>query len=307
MKLNINQGKLIYVLVLIFCFSPFVSPAIALALGIGMSAVGIRFDKASGLTSLVLQSSIVFMGFGMCLTEVLEASKSGFALTAVSVVFVMLCGFLLTKILKIDSKTGLLISAGTAICGGSAIAAVSPVLNAKNSQISFALIVVFVLNALALFIFPHIGHYFSMSQEAFGQWAAIAIHDTSSVVGAGAIYGEKALEVATTVKLIRALWIIPLSIVIAITQRGKGNGKIKAPWFIALFVLTIFVAHYLPQFSTYYGHMSTMGSKGMVLALFLIGSKINLADMKTAGIKSFVLGISLWFIIALTSLIIITQ
>ncbi len=279
------------------------SPALALALGIILSLLGIKNENATKHVSLSLKASIVLLGFGMNLTQVIAASKTGFLETAISVVFVMTIGIVLTKLFKVDSKTGLLISTGTAICGGSAIAAVSPVLNAKSSQISFSLIVVFSLNAIALMIFPPIGHYLNMSQEMFGNWAAIAIHDTSSVVGAGATYGAKALEVATTVKLIRALWIIPLSLVIALFQRGKSRGKIQIPWFIGLFVVAIFIAYLFPQFSYTFSGLSWIGKKGMILALFLIGANISFSEVKKAGFKSFMLGVTLWLIIGISSLI----
>ena len=248
-----------------------------------------------------MQASIVLMGFGMNLAQVISASKTGFIDTAISVVFVMVSGYILARLLKVDSKIGTLISAGTAICGGSAIAAVAPVLNAKNFQISFSLVVIFILNAIALVIFPMLGHYFNLSQETFGTWAAIAIHDTSSVVGAGATYGPRALEVATTIKLIRALWIIPLSLFIAFTQKDKAAGKVKIPWFIGLFIISIIIAWLFPQGAATYAHFNWLGKRGMVVALFLIGSNISFADVKKAGVRSFVLGISLWILIGVSS------
>lgn len=301
MTLNQKQINLIYGSVLFLCFLPFVSPAIALAIGIILSLSGIKHGSISKYTSFSLQASIVLMGFGMNLAQVISASKTGFIDTAISVVFVMVSGYLLARLLKVDSKIGTLISAGTAICGGSAIAAVAPVLNAKNFQISFSLVVIFILNAIALVIFPMLGHYFNMSQETFGTWAAIAIHDTSSVVGAGATYGTRALEVATTIKLIRALWIIPLSLFIAFAQKDKSAGKVKIPWFIGLFILSIIIAWLFPQGAASYAHFNWLGKRGMVVALFLIGSNISFADVKKAGVRSFVLGISLWVLIGVSS------
>lgn len=300
---NINR---IYFVVLALCLTPFLSPSMALVLGIIFAQLGLKAEGFKKHTSTALKASIVLMGFGMNLTEVISASKSGFLITAVSVLGVMLLGALLGKLFKVDSKTTTLISAGTAICGGSAIAAVAPVLRAKNTQISFSLAVIFILNALALVIFPPIGQLLHMGQETFGTWAAIAIHDTSSVVGAGATYGPKALEVATTVKLIRALWIIPLSLLIAFTQRGKGGGKIQIPWFIGLFVLAIITAYFLPEWSETFNHLQWMGKKGMVMALFLIGSSISIADAREAGARSFALGITLWVIISVVSLLALT-
>ncbi len=301
MILNQKQINLIYGTILFLCFLPFVSPAIALAIGIVLSLLGIKHGSISKYTSFSLQASIVLMGFGMNLAQVISASKTGFIDTAISVVFVMVSGYILARLLKVDSKIGTLISAGTAICGGSAIAAVAPVLNAKNFQISFSLVVIFILNAIALVIFPILGHYFNLSQETFGTWAAIAIHDTSSVVGAGATYGTRALEVATTVKLIRALWIIPLSIFIAFMQKDKSAGKVKIPWFIGLFIISIIIACIFPQGAATYAHFNWMGKRGMVIALFLIGSNISFAEVKKAGVRSFVLGISLWLLIGVSS------
>jgi uncharacterized integral membrane protein (TIGR00698 family) len=307
MTLNQKQTNTIYGIILALCFMPFISPAIALASGILLSILGLKHESIAKYTSFSLQASIVLMGFGMNLTQVISTSKTGFLETAISVTFVMVSGLLITKFLKVDSKVGLLISTGTAICGGSAIAAVAPVLNAKNYQISFSLVVIFILNAIALIIFPIIGHYFNLSQETFGNWAAIAIHDTSSVVGAGATYGTKALEVATTVKLIRALWIIPLSIIIAFTQKNKTNGKIKIPWFIGLFVASIIIAYLFPAGATSYAHLNWLGKRGMVIALFLIGSNISFSEAKQAGLKSFILGVLLWLLIGISSFIALTS
>jgi len=306
MTLNQSQIKLLYAFIVFICFLPFITPIIALVIGLLFSLLGFKHQNVSSYTSYVLQASIVLMGFGMNLSQVITSSKTGFVITTFSVVFVITMGLLLTKLFKIDSKTGLLITVGTAICGGSAIAAVAPVISAKNYQISFSLAVIFILNAVALLIFPPIGHYFHLSQTTFGYWAAIAIHDTSSVVGAGATYGHKALQVATTVKLIRALWIIPLSIIIALTLKNKTTGKIKIPWFIALFVLSILFSFSLPQWHDTYSHFHWFGERGLVVALFFIGSNISIKEAKEVGLKSFALGILLWIIIGLSSLFILT-
>jgi len=299
--------NLLYVIIISFCFLPFVSPAIALFIGIVLSLIGIRHKNIHKYTSRILQLSIVLLGFGMNLNDVLAASKSGFLETVVSVSCVMICGILLGKLLKVEKNISLLIATGTAICGGSAIAAVAPILNSKNYQNSFALIVVFVLNAVALFLFPLIGHKLGLSQETFGNWAAIAIHDTSSVVGAGASYGEKALQVATTVKLIRALWIIPLSLVIAFLNKSDEKKKIKLPWFILIFVVAIVFANLFPSFQTSYSHFAWLGKRGMVIALFLIGSNISIDQIKQSGVRSFALGIALWAIISVGSLFLLTR
>ena len=291
-----------YHFVIFLCFLPFMSPAIALLAGLTLSLLGIRHTTIHRITSPVLQLSIVLMGFGMSLSEVITASKTGFVATAISVVSVMILGILLGKLFRVEKNITLLIATGTAICGGSAIAAVAPILNSKSYQNSFALIVVFVLNAVALFIFPFVGRELGLSQELFGNWAAIAIHDTSSVVGAGAEYGEKALQVATTVKLIRALWIIPLSLVFAFLQKKDGGRSVKFPWFILFFLFAILFANFFPELHASYDHFSWLGKRGMVIALFLIGSNITLGEIKQSGPRSFALGITLWVLTAVGSL-----
>ncbi len=302
-----NNKSWLYWVVICFCFLPFVSPAVALCIGIVFSFLGIRHDSIHRYTSRVLQVSIVLLGFGMGLEEVITASKSGFVQTLISVSLVMTGGIVLGRLLRVEKNTTLLIAAGTAICGGSAIAAVAPIIKSENYQNSFALIVVFVLNAIALLLFPLIGQRLGLSQEVFGNWAAIAIHDTSSVVGAGAIYGEKALQVATTVKLIRALWIIPLSIVLAFFSKNGDKRSIKFPWFILLFVAAILFANIFPAFESSYAHFSWLGRRAMVVALFLIGSNITLHQIKQSGTRCFLLGVTLWVVTAAFSLFLLTR
>lgn len=297
----------LYSIIIVTCFLPFISPAIALFIGLAFSFAGVRHENIHQYTSKVLQISIVLMGFGMSLNTVISSSKTGFLETVVSVTVVMALGLLLGKLFKVEKNITLLIATGTAICGGSAIAAIAPILNSKNYQNSFALIVVFVLNAVALFLFPFIGHQLGLSQEIFGNWAAIAIHDTSSVVGASASYGDKALQIATTVKLIRALWIIPLSLVIAFLNKDNKKNAIKFPWFILLFVLAIVFANIFPEFKISYQHFNWLGKRGMVIALFLIGSNITINEIKKSGAKSFALGIILWAVIAIGSLLFLTR
>lgn len=297
----------LYSLIICCCFLPIMSPAIALFIGLVLSFIGIKHENIYKYTSKILQASIVLMGFGMSLSAVISASTTGFFATLVSVTTVMILGICLGKLFKVEKNIAILIASGTAICGGSAIAAVAPILKSKNYQNSFALIVVFVLNAVALFLFPYIGHKLGLSQETFGNWAAIAIHDTSSVVGAGAIYGEKALQVATTVKLIRALWIIPLSLFIAFLNKSGDKKSIKFPWFILLFVLAIVFANIFPDFQASYAHFSWLGKRGMVVALFLIGSNITVSEIRKSGPRSFALGISLWALIAISSLLVLIR
>jgi len=302
-----QNANWLYKILLLALFLPFVSPAIALTIGIFLSLLGLKPQSIHKYTSTILQASIVLLGFGMNLNDVITASKSGFIETLISVSLVMTLGIFLGKLLKVEKNIALLIATGTAICGGSAIAAVSPILESKDYENSFALVVVFVLNAIALLLFPFVGHRLGLSQEVFGNWAAIAIHDTSSVVGAGAEYGEKALQVATTVKLIRALWIVPLSIVVALLNKGREKRSIKFPWFILLFVLAILFANLFPGFNASYAHFSWLGRRGMVVALFLIGSNITIKQIRQSGIKSFALGIALWAITAVSSLIILMR
>lgn len=294
----------LYLLMPLLCMCSFVTAPMALFCGILLAFLKIEkpfeFKKYS---SPLLQYSVVLMGFGMSLQQVIEVSSKGIVLTACSVLLVFLFGMLLGRLLKVDRNTSMLISSGTAICGGSAIAAVSPIIKAKDNQISFALTVVFVLNALALFIFPPIGRALNMSEVDFGYWSAIAIHDTSSVVGAGAAYGPDALQTAVTVKLARTLWIIPLSfLVLFINRKHDANrGKVKIPWFILYFVVAILIAFLLPQFSELYTNLAFLGRRGMVVALFMIGCGFSFEDLKKAGWRSFVLGVLLWIVIAVSS------
>jgi uncharacterized integral membrane protein (TIGR00698 family) len=286
------------------CLLPFVNAPIALGLGIG----GALFIKNSHtfnfqfLSNTFLKVSIVLMGFRMSWSETMETSSSAIIITAFSVLVTLLLGIGLGKMLNVDKKTTLLITAGTAICGGSAIAAVSPVIQARGQQLTFALIVVFVLNAVALLIFPVLGSYLNLSQEVFGNWAAVAIHDTTSVVGAGEVYGNKALQIATTVKLTRALWIIPMLVLLSLFQTMGKMENIKIPWFILLFVLAMLFAHLFPQWTRGFEVLDWLGRRGMVIALFFIGCSMQLSEAKQAGVKPFILGIVLWVIISTTSL-----
>lgn len=287
----------------ICCLFPFFSAPLALFLGILLAFLykGEEVVKTKKLTKYLLQASVVCMGFQMSMHEVIQTGKTGFAITVVSVVVTVLAGIIVGKLLKIEKNTTLLISSGTAICGGSAIAAIAPVLDGKSNQISFSLAVIFVLNAVALFIFPAIGHLLNMDQTHFGYWAAIAIHDTSSVVGACSAYGEEALQVGTTVKLVRTLWIIPLALCIAFFNKNKTS-KISIPWFILFFIIAIVVGNYIPGMEETNAHLSWLGKKGMMVSLFFIGTSIKMEDVKKTGLKAFLLGITLWIVIGVLSL-----
>ena len=282
---------------------PGVSPAIALFLGIiyAFTFEHPYSDFSKDASKLLLQFSVVGLGFGMNLHESLAAGKDGMLFTIVSVISVMLLGWGIGKLLKVDTKTGYLISSGTAICGGSAIAAVAPVVKANDNQMSVALGTIFILNAIALFIFPPIGRWLGLNQADFGLWAAIAIHDTSSVVGAGAAYGEEALKVATMVKLTRALWIIPLAFVSTLIFKDKG-GKTYTPWFIFFFVLAMIANTYLDIPESVTKSLSTLAKQGLTLTLFFIGTGLSKAALKQVGIKPLIQGVILWIFIALLSL-----
>lgn len=293
--------------IVLLCASAFVSPAVALLMGIVLAlAFGNPYPKFSKKGSkIALQVSVVGLGFGMNLYESLAAGKEGMLFTIVSVIGVMCIGVLLGKWLKIDKKNAYLISTGTAICGGSAIAAVGPVIKADDDQMSISLATIFILNAIALFIFPPIGEWIGLSQQQFGMWAAIAIHDTSSVVGAGAAYGEEALKVATTIKLTRALWIIPLAIASSFIFRSQGR-KISIPWFILLFVVAMVLNTFLPIPEALTGGIVMVSRKILCMTLFLIGSGLSVASIKKVGVKPLGLGVLLWFIISVVTLLVVS-
>ena len=249
-----------------------------------------------------LKVSVVGLGFGMLINETLETSKAGFRLTFYAIGLTIALGLFLTRLFRLDLKLGHLITSGTAICGGSAIAAISPVIKAKSKTISIALGAVFFLNAIALFVFPFVGHLFHLTQEQFGLWCAIAIHDTSSVVGAALGYGEQALKIATAVKLSRTLWIIPLSLFSMVLFKTKEE-KIKIPYFILLFIVAILLNsyHVLPETITSF--LVLMAKRLLIVTLFLVGSSILIKDLKTTGMKPFLLALILWLFISIFSLL----
>ena len=292
--------QILFLALAVLSFSPIVSPPIALLFGILFVNIFGKVLETDSFVKKLLQYSIVGLGFGINLNTAIEAGSQGFLFTVSTIALVMIFGLLLAKILKIDKTIAQLISAGTAICGGSAIAAVAPILKANSKQTSVALGIVFVLNAVALFIFPEIGHFFNLTQNQFGIWSAIAIHDTSSVVGAASKYGNEALQIATTVKLARALWIIPLAFLISIFT--KSEGKIKIPYFIGFFVLAILAGTYLPFLQNFNSIISEISRDTLKVALFLIGAGLSLQNLKNIGIKPLLLGIILWIFISSISL-----
>ena len=251
----------------------------------------------------LLQYSVIGLGFGMNLQASLASGKEGMLFTIISVIGTLLIGmFIGCKVLKLNRNTSYLISSGTAICGGSAIAAVGPIIKAKDTDMSMALATVFILNAIGLFLFPALGHWLGLSQQEFGTWAAIAIHDTSSVVGAGAAYGEEALQVATTIKLTRALWIIPLALVTSVIFRSEGK-KISIPWFILFFIVAMLINTYLladyPEIGKF---IAGIARKGLIITMFFIGASLSVDVIKSVGIRPLLQGVLLWIIISAASL-----
>ena len=286
-------------------FSSWVTPPVALFLGLVFALLcGQAYPKFNKKVSKkLLQYSVVGLGFGMNLYASLASGKEGMMFTVISVIGTMLIGmFIGRKMLKLSRDTSYLISSGTAICGGSAIAAVGPVIKARESDMSVALATIFVLNAIALFVFPVLGQWLGLSQQEFGTWAAIAIHDTSSVVGAGAAYGEEALQVATTIKLTRALWIIPLALATSFIFRSEGK-KVSIPWFILWFIVAILVNTYVLCGMPEVGKaISGLARKGLVITMFFIGASLSTNVLKAVGVKPLVQGVLLWLVISIGSL-----
>ncbi len=286
-------------------YTAFVSPTVVLFLGLLYALIfGKVFPSVNKKVSKkLLQYSIIGLGFGMNVEMSLQSGLEGMSMTIISVVGTLILGMIIgVKCFGIDKKISYLISSGTAVCGGSAIAAVAPVIKAEEEEVSVALGAVFILNAVALFIFPTVGRYLEMSQEQFGLWSAIAIHDTSSVVGAASAYGQKALELATMVKLTRALWIIPLSLVSAVLFHTKGT-KISIPYFILFFVLAMVLNTYaLTDYAEVTAFVSTLAKKGLTLTMFFIGASLSLDTIKSLGLKVLLMAIALWLSISLLSL-----
>lgn len=300
---SITTREVIFVLAVVLCLSPLVSPPIALLMGLIIAQfIGHPYLHLNHkATHILLQVSVVGLGFGMNVTSALKAGKEGILFTIVSIIGTLVIGFFMGKFLKIEKKTSYLISTGTAICGGSAIAAISPVIKAEEKQISVALGTIFILNSAALFLFPFIGHQLNLSQSQFGMWCAIAIHDTSSVVGAASKYGPQALEIATTVKLARALWIIPVAFLSTFIFKNK-NSKIKIPYFIGLFVLAMIANTYIPFVQQYNHYLTNIAKAGLTLTLFLIGCGLNRKTISSVGFKPLIQGVILWVIIATAAL-----
>lgn len=310
-----NLGRYVYILAIlliafpfqVFGVSDFITPALALFAGLVFALIfPMPFPKFNKKGSkYLLQASVVGLGFGMNVVTALKSGSEGMMFTIVSVIGVMAFGILIGMWMHLNRKTAYLISSGTAICGGSAIAAVGPVLKADNHEMAVSLGVIFILNAIALFIFPPIGHYFGMTQAQFGTWAAIAIHDTSSVVGAGDAYGAEACQIATLIKCTRALWIIPLAFATMFIFRDKKGSKISIPWFIFLFVAAMVVNTYCGIPSAVSDTIVYISKKALVVTLFFIGAGLSVGMVKKVGIRPLLLAILLWIIIGVSSFMVV--
>ena len=307
------HARTFFFLGLLLAGSGFVSPPVALVGGIAYGfAVAHPYRKeASSLAKLLLQISVILLGFGINLQQVLHAGKSGFLYTAISICCAVVLGLLLGKLFAVGGKASYLITLGTAICGGSAIAAIAPITDASEEEISVSMGTVFLLNSVALLLFPLIGWWLHLSQNQFGLWAALAIHDTSSVVGAAAKYGAQALAIGTTVKLARALWIVPVSLVTAAymgrvarrSGRQAGQAKVAIPWFIFLFAAASVLNTYLPRFTGTYLDLSRLGKAGLTATLFLIGTSLSKKTLQAVGIRPLLQGVTLWILLGTASLI----
>jgi uncharacterized integral membrane protein (TIGR00698 family) len=300
---SITTREVIFLLALLFCLSPLISPPVALLMGLVIAQfVGHPYMHLNHkATHILLQVSVVGLGFGMNVSTALQAGREGVTFTIISIIATLVFGFFFGRLLKIDKKTAYLISTGTAICGGSAIAAISPVIKAEEKQISVALGTVFILNSIALFLFPVIGHALHLSQTQFGLWSAIAIHDTSSVVGAAGKYGTQALAVATTVKLARALWIIPVAFLSTLFFKNK-TANLKIPYFIGLFVAAMVINSYVPLVQHYSNYVVQIAKAGLTVTLFLIGCGLSKKVLLSVGFKPLLQGTVLWMLIAAAAL-----
>jgi uncharacterized integral membrane protein (TIGR00698 family) len=299
--------KNLFFLGIILAASGILSPPFALAAGLayGLSVAHGYHVDARRLSKFLLQASVVCLGFGMNLGEVIRVGRSGFLYTALGITFAMLIGIGLAILLRVGKTQGFLISAGTAICGGSAIAALAPVTAASDEAMAVSMGTVFVLNSIALFIFPVIGHACHLSQTQFGLWSALAIHDTSSVVGAAARYGSVALAIATTVKLARALWIVPMSVGTALVRRS--HAKIHLPWFILFFCLAAVANSIVQGLHPEYVQLARLGRLGLAVTLFLIGTTISRDSLRTVGARPLLQGVLLWIVVGTASLLLILK
>jgi uncharacterized integral membrane protein (TIGR00698 family) len=297
------RSKVLFVAGLAFCLTPWASPPLALLVGLAFGAVASHPypGESRQISKYMLQAAVVGLGFGMNLHQVLRAGSSGFLYTAIGIVFALAVGTLIARVVAVDSRAAFLISTGTAICGGSAIAAVGPVLGATEDEMSVSLGTVFLLNSVALLTFPAIGTAFQLSQTQFGLWGALAIHDTSSVVGACAKYGATALAIGTTVKLARALWIVPITVATAVAKGSKT--RVRWPWFILLFCLAAMLNTYFLEGLPVYQFLAHAGKLMLVFTLFLIGATLSPAALRKVGPRPLLQGVLLWAVVGVTSLL----
>ncbi len=296
-------AKIVFFAGLILAASGVISPPVALVAGLiyGFSFTMPYPKQTRTASRWLLQASVVGLGFGMNLHQVVRAGGSGFVYTATGIATTMLLGLFIGRLIVVDRKVSFLINVGTAICGGSAIAAVSPIIHADDEEIAVSLGTVFVLNSIALLVFPFIGFALHLTQSQFGLWAALAIHDTSSVVGAAAKYGNEALAVGTTVKLARALWIVPIALVTAYMMKSKA--RVQWPWFILFFCLAAVANTYVPLFAPAYPVLSRLGRVGLTGTLYLIGTGLSMSTLKQVGARPLIQGVLLWAAVAITSLL----
>jgi uncharacterized integral membrane protein (TIGR00698 family) len=298
-------SRIVFFLLLALSFCGWLSPPLALTAGIlfGIGAAHPYAAQSRTAARWLLQAAVVALGFGMNLHEVLRAGRSGFVYTALTISFALALGTALGKLLRVRGNSSFLITAGTAICGGSAIAAIGPILHADEEEMAVSLGAIFILNSVALLVFPPIGNALHLSETQFGLWAALAIHDTSSVVGAAKQYGAQALVVGTTVKLARALWIVPLALGTAAVKRSKS--RVQLPWFILFFCLAAIVNTSLPGFARWTEVLSTLGRLGLTATLFLIGTGLSLATLRQVGWRPLLQAVLLWIAVGGGSLYLI--
>lgn len=308
-----TRRELIFLLGLLLVATGVLSPGLALAAGLmfGLSGAHPLRSESHRLARLLLQASVVLLGFGIHLREVLHAGRAGAGYTAGSIAAAMTLGLVLGRLCAVKPRTTFLIAAGTAICGGSAIAALAPVAEASEEEISVAMGSVFLLNAVALLLFPVLGAAMHFSQTQFGLWAALAIHDTSSVVGASARFGPQALAVGTAVKLVRALWIVPLTLLTAslVQRRGRAvpgragvaRARTQWPWFIFLFCGASVLSSSVPGFAHLFGALNHLGRLGLAATLYLIGTGVSSAMLRRVGARPMVLAVLLWVVVGTVS------
>lgn len=310
-------AKILFLAGLILSGSSLVSPPVSLALGLTIGlifATSLPLNTKAG-SKLLLQVSVVGLGFGIKLHQLIQIGRTGFIYTAVSIILTITLGWYLGKWMGVNQRSAYLISVGTAICGGSAIAAVAPVIEAKDEELMASLSTIFILNSVALIMFPFIGTWLALTQEQFGLWAALAIHDTSSLVGASAKYGDVALTVGTTIKLGRALWIVPIVMITALSIRPKANQEAdslatgarqsnrkrnrmgRLPWFVLFFVCASAIATFIRGGDAVYAWLTVLARAGLTVTLYLIGTSISRNTLKAVGVRSLLLGVSLWMII----------